>query len=164
VISRFREEERNLIKTVFRLAGIMALALSVLAVSPLSPASAASMARTSGTHPARPNATACTYGSSSGNVHTCMAWSNSGSIINYIDGTAEVINSARVIEICIHSSVVGTIECNPSGYILVGPGGHIAVDWSPGRPEPSGTYCVRTWRQNSDGTTTMIGDVCVSIS
>jgi hypothetical protein len=158
----------NLIKTVHRLAGILALTLAGFAVSPLSPASAAGTAYTqaSGSYAAAPAAgvqpdpIVCTTGSSSGNVQTCMSWSISGTHINYIDGTAEVINVARTIKICIHSSVTGTIKCNPAGYIYVSPGGHIAVDWSPNKTEPSADYCVRTWRQNDDGSDTLIGEVC----
>jgi len=161
-----------LIKTVRRLAGILALALAGFAFSPLSPALAAGTAytHTNGPHAAAPasasqsDPSSCTTGSSSGNVDTCMSWSNSGTHINYIDGTATVINVARVIKICIHSSVTGTIKCNSSGYIYVSPGGHIAVDWSPNTTEPSATYCVRTWRQNDDGTDTLIGELCTIIA
>jgi hypothetical protein len=172
---RINHKERiNLIKTVCRLAGTLALALGVFAVSPLSPAFAAAgpaYTQAGGSHAAT-HAPAvhialnsCTYGASSGNVHTCMSWSNNGNIINSIDGTAEVVNVQRTITVCIRSSVVGTIKCNPAGYIPVGPGGHIAVDWSPARPEPSGQYCVRTWRKNADdGSNTLIGEVCTTIS
>jgi hypothetical protein len=165
---QIHKEGSILIKIVCRLAAILALALAGFAVSPLSPASAASMPYTqaSGSQVAasvsavQSDPSACTYGSSSGNVHTCMAWNISGTIIYSIDGTAEVVNVPRKITVCIRSDVIGTIRCNPAGYITVGPGGHIAVDWSPGRPEPAGQYCVRTWRENNDGSHTLIGEVC----
>ena len=151
-----------MIKTVRRLAGILALALAGFAFSPLSPAFAADTAyiHTSGPQAAKSDPTVCTTGSSDGNVQTCIGWSISGTHINYIDGTAEVINVGRTIKVCIHSSLTGTIKCNPGGYTYVGPGGHIAVDWSPNKTEPSADYCVRTWRQNDDGTETLIGEVC----
>jgi len=156
-----------LIKTVRRLAGSLALALPVLAVSPLSPASAGpaytqaswshatAHAGTVGSDP-----TSCTTGSSSGNVDTCMTWSNSGTHINFIDGTATVNNVGRTITVCVRSDTLGTIKCNPSGYIFVGPGGHIAADWSPNATESHTRYCVRTWRENDDGSHTLIGEVC----
>jgi hypothetical protein len=65
----------------------------------------------------------CSTGSSDGNVETCMIWSNSGTHINYIDGHAQVLLAGRTIKICVHSSVTGTIKCNPEGYIYVEPGG-----------------------------------------
>jgi hypothetical protein len=140
-----------LIKTVCRLAAILALALAGFAVSPLSPASAA-------VHQA------CTFGSSSGNVETCMTWNNSGTHITSIDGTADVINVGRIITICIRSDARGTIKCNAAGYIFVGPGGGIHVPWTPNATEPAGNYCVRTWRQNDDGSHTLIGEVCTVIA
>jgi len=106
----------------------------------------------------------CTTGSSDGNVETCMIWSNSGTHINYIDGHAQVLLVARTIKICVHSSVTGTIKCNSSGYIYVEPGGVIYVNWTPNNTEPEATYCVRTWRQNSDGTDTLIGELCTNIT
>ncbi len=74
------------------------------------------------------------------------------------------LNVPRVIKICIHSSVTGTIKCNSSGYIYVSPGGAIYVNWTPNKTEPAGTYCVRTWRQNSDGSDTLIGELCTVIA
>jgi hypothetical protein len=142
-----------LIITARRPAGILALALGVLSVS--LPSSASAMVRS--------DPTGCTIGSSNGNVDTCITWSNSGSIIKYIDGTAEVNNVVRTIKVCVRSSVVGTLKCNPEGYLRVSPGGHIAADWSPDRPEPSASYCVRTWRKNNNGSVTLIGQVCTSL-
>jgi len=106
----------------------------------------------------------CTTGSSDGNVETCMMWSNSGTHIDYIDGHAQVLLVPRTIKICVHSSVAGTIKCNSSGYIYVEPGGVIYVNWTPNKTEPEATYCVRTWRQNADGTDTLIGELCTNIT
>jgi len=36
------------------------------------------------------------------------------------------------------------------------------TDWSPNSNEPSANYCVRTWRQNNDGSHTLIGEICIS--
>jgi hypothetical protein len=116
------------------------------------------------TKTAPPDPIGCTAGSSSGNVTTCMSWSSSGSLIRFIDGTAEVNNAARTIKICVHSSVVGTLKCNPAGYLRVKPGGHIAADWSPNRPELAASYCVRTWRKNKNGSVTLIGELCTSLA
>jgi hypothetical protein len=113
---------------------------------------------------ARSDPIACTTGSSSGNVTTCMSWSASGATIKYIDGTAEVNSKRRTIKICVHSSVVGPLKCNPAGYIPVSPGGHISADWPPNRSEPAASYCVRTWRKNNNDTVTLIGELCTSLA
>ncbi len=163
------------------------LAIGLVATSPASPAAASSQAtataaaaalanypasavgsaytQTGASHAATPGtiqSDPCTYGSSNGNVNTCMSYSISGTYINYIDGTATVINVPRKLTICIHSSVRGTIKCNREGYITVNPGGHIYVNWNPKSTQPSANYCVRTWRKNNDGTNTLIGEICIS--
>lgn len=138
-----------------RLAGIAALGLSTLAISFPPPAHAATT---------RSDPTGCTIGSSKGNVNTCMTWNASGSVIKFIDGIAEVNNATRELKVCVHSSVVGTLACNPGGYIALTPGHHIAATWNPGRPELAATYCVRTWRKNNSGSVTLIGEVCTFIS
>jgi hypothetical protein len=93
-----------------------------------------------------------------------MTWSNTGKFIRYIHGTATVINAPRTIKICIHSNVAGTLKCNPGGYVYVGAGGLIAASWNPNASQPNtATYCARTWRQNSDGSDTLIGQLCTSL-
>lgn len=105
----------------------------------------------------------CTTGASSGNVTTCMVWSNSGQNVFFIDATATVNNVARELTVCIHGPL-GTIRCDPEGYVTVPHGGHIAVEWAPGgRRQFAGEYCVYTWRKNANGTNTRIGDVCTTI-
>jgi hypothetical protein len=144
-----------LIKTVFRRAGIPVLAISALAIFLLSSAPAA------GAAPYEHRA--CTYGSSSGNVQTCMSWNNSGTHIDSILGSALVINAGRTIEVCIRGPV-GTLKCDNQGYIYIGPNTSVSVLWSPNATEPAGTYCLHTWRLNSDGSVTEIGDICTVIS
>jgi hypothetical protein len=157
-----------LIMTVHRLAGIPALALSVLAVSSSPPASAAQAAylRASGSYVAAGTADAslCTTGSSNGNVNTCITWSNSGIHINYIIGSATVINVARTIKVCIRSDVRGTLACDRQGYIRIRPNESISVRWAPNASEPAGTYCMRTWRDNNNGSVTLIGQICTVIA
>lgn len=107
----------------------------------------------------------CTYGSSSGNVQTCIYVEGSGLHVDYAWGSARVINSGRWLKVCLHGPN-GSIMCYPSGstYAWRTPDDPpMYVLWQPDRNVTPGNYCARTWRRNSDGTATAIGDVCVNV-
>lgn len=153
-----------------RLTGILVLGLSAFAISFPSAAATADTGHPQVSEPhaaagaARSDPALCTIGSSQGNVTTCMSWANSGTRIEQILGSATVSNVGRKIKICILSNVKGTIACDRQGYFSTGPHESLSVRWAPNRPERAGVYCVRTWRQNGNGTVTLIGDVCTTIA
>jgi hypothetical protein len=107
--------------------------------------------------------TSCTYGSSSGNVNTCLYVNGSGLYVNYASAGGQVIDYARTLEECIWYQPTGTyLDCG-IGWAYITPGGIIPASWNPGSIEPSGNYCAVTWRQNSSGGPTDIGNACVSV-
>jgi hypothetical protein len=102
----------------------------------------------------------CGYGSSSGNVYTCITATGSGLHVDSMLATAEVINSARRLQVCIRGPN-GTIGCEGFVYVRVGTG--IFFEWDPNSNEPAGDYCANTWRENSDGSHTQIGHECINV-
>lgn len=102
----------------------------------------------------------CTTGTSSGNVSTCIGVTGRGLLVQEIQTSATVINSARTIQNCLRGPD-GTIGCTP--FKSVRPGDSIGVIWVPDSDEPAGNYCSRTFRLNPDGTDTLIGQVCVDV-
>jgi hypothetical protein len=107
----------------------------------------------------------CTYGSSSGNVQTCVYVEGSGLHVDYAWGSAKVINAGRSLKVCLHGPN-GSIGCYPSGstYFWRTPDDPpMYFLWQPNRNVTHGDYCARTWRRNSDFTATEIGDVCVNV-
>lgn len=103
----------------------------------------------------------CTLGSSSGNVVTCMSIIGDGLFVNEMTASADVVDSARTLQVCIHGPASALPRC--TSFQNVQPGGTISVQWFPDRDVPAGTYCARTWRENSDGTTTLIGQACEDV-
>jgi hypothetical protein len=105
----------------------------------------------------------CGTGSSSGNVNTCITIKGTGEHVDWILASAQVSQSTRNLQICIHGPN-GSIQCNPAnGYHSTGPGEEISTTWSPNAQEPSGDYCANTWRLNSDGSNTEIGHECLNV-
>jgi hypothetical protein len=105
----------------------------------------------------------CTYGSSSGNVYTCVTVSHSGTYIDYVYGSGAVVDSTRTLDECIYyGGSTNYLAC--SGYIRTSPGTAVYVYWSPYANEPSGYYCTSTWRANNSGPATLIGWDCAYIS
>lgn len=98
--------------------------------------------------------TACGAGSSGGNVNTCMEITGSGLHIDSATASAHVINSGRTLQECIRGPQ-GTIACTP--FVFVSPGGTLPITWSPNSDEPAGDYYANTFRLNSDGSDTQIG-------
>jgi hypothetical protein len=106
--------------------------------------------------------TQCTFGSSGGNTQTCEEVVGSGLHITTAVASAHVVSSARTLDVCmVGPPAVGTIGC--TGWVLVDPGSTLLLTWSPNRNEPAGNYCAETFRLNSDGTVTLIGEACVDV-
>ena len=105
----------------------------------------------------------CGTGGSSGNVNTCITAFGSGLHVNEIDVSAQVLSSARDLQICLRGPA-GVIACNPpTGFIHVGVGGAIGIVWTPNATEPGGDYCANTWRKNASGPPTQIGHECINV-
>jgi len=99
--------------------------------------------------------TACGYGSSHGNVRTCVSLGNTS-----VSASAAVKDVGRTLNSCLRRNGV-RIEC--TGYTHVVRGEGIGLTWIPGGNVPNGTYCSVTWRKNSNGTTTELSKECVGI-
>jgi hypothetical protein len=99
--------------------------------------------------------TACGYGSSHGNVRTCVSLGGGS-----VSASAAVKDVRRTLNSCLRRNGV-RIEC--TGYTHVAPGHGIGLTWIPGGQIPDGTYCSVTWRKNANGTTTELSKECVGI-
>jgi hypothetical protein len=110
---------------------------------------------------ATPDTPNCTFGSSAGNVQTC---------VNILSGprvsaTAVIPRSGqqRYLLVCVQkpSGILARCSGIPENtYTLVTPGKGVSTLWPDPGSAPAGTYCADTWRENADGTSTMIGQVC----
>lgn len=98
----------------------------------------------------------CGYGSSSGNVRTCVHDSRSA-----VSSSATVVHQARVLQSCLHRNGA-RVGC--SAYTYVRPGAGVGFTWIPSHSVPGGTYCAVTWRKNANGSTTRIGSQCFGIT
>jgi hypothetical protein len=99
---------------------------------------------------------ACGYGSSSGNVRTCVSVGNTT-----VSSSSTVVSSARVLQSCLHRDGV-RLGC--TAYTYVPAGSSIGFQSVFGGGVPSGTYCALTWRRNTDGSTTQIGSECIGVT
>jgi len=102
----------------------------------------------------------CTFGSSSGNVKTCVQLSLSGITLT-TSASATVTSQGRKLQLCINTPF--GVKCTP-GFQLVTPGHSLFLEQNGNNPQsvPNG-YCVNTWRQNASGPPTRIGHICTSI-
>jgi hypothetical protein len=112
---------------------------------------------------ATPDTPTCTFGSSSGNVQTC---------INIISGprvtataTIPINGSARNLLVCVQepSGILAPDGCSgdpENTYEKVNPGGGIDGVYPQTGSAPAGRYCADTWRMNASGSPTMIGQAC----
>ena len=98
---------------------------------------------------------ACGYGSSHGNVRTCVSLGGTS-----VSTSAQVKDAGRILNSCLRRNGV-RVTC--TGYSHVAPGRGIGLTWSPGGHVPNGTYCAVTWRKNPNGTTTKLASECVGI-
>jgi hypothetical protein len=131
-----------------RRVALGAAALSVTAVTAI-----AVVAVAPGTAFAATNG--CGYGSSNGNVRTCVSLSGTS-----VSASAQVKDSGRVLNSCLHRNGV-RITC--TGYEYVAAGHGIGLNWIPGGQVPNGTYCAVTWRKNPNGAMTELASECVGI-
>lgn len=91
----------------------------------------------------------CTFGSSSGNVRTCISIIGNGTgdglFVDEMTASAEVLDATRTLR------CASTARPRPYRAALpfevVHPGSTITVQWFPDRNVPAGTYCARTWRK-----------------
>ncbi len=98
---------------------------------------------------------ACGYGSSHGNVRTCVSLDGIS-----VSTSAHVKGAGRTLNSCLRRNGV-RVTC--TGYSHVAPGHGIGLTWIPGGHVPNGTYCAVTWRKNPNGTTTKLASECVGI-
>ena len=102
------------------------------------------------------DSTQCGYGSSQGNVQTCVDVGGTS-----VSTSATDVSSGRMLQSCLHINGV-RVECTP--YTYVPPGGGIGNTWIPGGEVPSGTYCAVTWKENPDGSTTELDSECIGVT
>jgi hypothetical protein len=103
----------------------------------------------------------CTFGSSSGNTQTCFEIDGSGLHVDKMVVSAAVKDSARTLQVCVRGPDSALPFCD--AFHSVGPGASNTLVWAPNRNVPAGVYCGRTWRQNNDGSHTLIGEVCFNV-
>lgn len=107
----------------------------------------------------------CTFGSSSGNVYTCMGMNNQGRDIIATSGWATVENSARTLNVRLIAPNGSILKY--TGWIYVKPGYTINTGIYSNSNAPTGTYCVHTLRSNNppyNTNYTIIGSECYSVS
>jgi len=104
----------------------------------------------------------CTTGSSSGNVNTCVNIVGGGLLVNNITASAHVVDSTRTLQVCIHGPAAALPLC--TDFEQVPPGSTLIKQWFPNADEPAGSYCARTWRENADGSHTLIGEACAPVT
>ncbi len=114
-----------------------------------------------GARVASASASGCTTGSSSGNVDTCFSVFGSGLFVEEMIASATVENSTRTLQECIHGPDSVLPLCTP--FEVVPPGSTLTEQWFPEGDVPAGEYCARTWRENADGSHTLIGEYCVDV-
>jgi len=133
-----RRSIRNLIGVIVLIAGFLAIA-----------------------GPASASGSDCTYGSSDGNVYTCIYVNGNGAFVSYATATAKVISSARTLQVCLHAPNGTRIGCTM--YDVVEPGWTLTYTWAPHSEVTSGDYSAYTWRKNNDASTTEIGAVALLV-
>lgn len=129
------------------------LALGTAALSVMAVTSIAVVTVTPGA--AFASTAACGYGSSLGNVRTCVSLGGFS-----VSTSAHVKFAGRILNSCLRRNGV-RVTC--TGYRYVAPGHGIGLTWIPGGHVPGGIYCAVTWRLNPYGTTTKLASECVGI-
>lgn len=105
----------------------------------------------------------CTYGSSGGNVQTCLTLDGPGLRVKKGGASARVVGSGRVLKECVTGPGSTVDSCGRPAY--VGPGDTGQTWWFPeARTVAPGKYHAKTYRQNPNGTFTLIGDATVTLS
>jgi hypothetical protein len=112
--------------------------------------------------PASASGGECSTGSSDGNTNTCIYVSGSGTYVGYMKSTAAILGGGRTLQSCLHYPSGARIGCTAFQYVPAGKS--ITGEWEPNSYVAAGAYCAVTWRQNSDGSTTEIGEACVEVS
>jgi hypothetical protein len=123
--------------------------LSVLAVTVIAVVTVAPQAASASTNN-------CGYGSSNGNVQTCVSVGDTS-----VGVSAQVKDSGRVLNVCLHRNGV-SVGC--TGYSYVPRGSGSGFSWVPGGQVSNGTYCAVTWKKDPNGTTTELASECVGVT
>jgi hypothetical protein len=141
--------------------GFTALASAPAHASAL-PAHASLMAATAPSTAARPavNPEKCGYGSSGGNIDTCIDVNHRGRHINYINVGALVVHREARIDVCLQRPRKSSL-C--SGFHTLRPHHGIEGSWDPNATEPAGNYCANTYLRTSHGTS-RVGHECIDVS
>ena len=107
----------------------------------------------------------CTFGSSSGNVETCVHVLGHGRYIQEAWTTAFVFRAGRNLE----SILTGPLGpggaqrvVSYSGFAWIPVNHYQVAAWNPYHNEPVGYYCGWTYRENAY-TSTLIGKVCLYV-
>jgi hypothetical protein len=105
----------------------------------------------------------CTYGSSGGNVQTCLTLDGPGLRVKKGGASARVIGVGRVLKECVTGPGSTVDACGQPAY--VGPGDTGQTWWNPTtRDVAPGKYHAKTYRRNPNGTFTLIGEATVTLS
>ncbi len=103
----------------------------------------------------------CTFGSSNGNVETCLTVDNTGLYVDHMTPSATVFNSGRTLGLTLFDPFGVDLEFAP--FVFVPAGQTLKFTWSPKSRLTPGKYCAVTQRLNSDNTYTVIGNACFSL-
>lgn len=98
----------------------------------------------------------CGYGNSSGNILTCINVSDSGP-----SASVKVIDSGRVVQVCQHYDG-STGNCSGYAYLAPGQSAGVGTTSIGGGAPRAGTYCAKSWKEQPDGSTVEVANVCVS--
>ena len=101
----------------------------------------------------------CTYGSSSGNVDTCFAIGGSGLYVTSMVISATVVHAGRTL----HSEIAGPSLTYVTPNQYVAPGGYYDYSYNLFKDVGGGYYYGTTFRKNSNGTYTIIGQVAINV-
>ena len=136
-------------------ASATALLLTVTVAAGLSAAPAQAAAT------AKPEKQACTVGSTGGNIKTCLAIYGNGLHVTKAVASAQVRSSGRTIYVILTGPTGKDASMQP-GY--VGPGDTGKCIWYPSTSTVApGQYDAKTFRQNPDGSYTLVGDAKVTL-
>ena len=101
----------------------------------------------------------CTYGSSSGNTQTCFTVNGSGLYVDNMVLRACVMNSGRTL----YAEITGPSFTYFSSQSYVAPGSCLTFVVPVDKDVSGGYYYGDTWRVNSDGSSTLIGQEAINV-
>lgn len=155
-------------KKIVRLVAVIAIAAgAVLGVTAVTASAASAQTQGQAGHAAVDTGSACTTGSSSGNVTTCLYATTVNADASTLRVTSCVHRSGRTLEQAIYRPNGSARLVNTPGY--VGPGRCVttsAAGVATFTGDSSGIYCGVTYRANGGGggPLVQIGRVCLYVS